>query len=112
MPIYILKLNMYSLLFTTGILFSLTFCHCQKLVCDGKNVDDDIENFDYVLVFFKRPDFKDFDPTDLQKFDPTRKTIFIIHGLPTCELSFQWVFEMGEKWLQWVNQFTLNLQNV
>lgn len=78
----------------------MSSCYCQKLICTGEALYDHDYNFDHVMVSYKTSDMKKINFSDPQDFDPSKKTVLIIHGFAMNELSYQWAFEMGTKWLQ------------
>lgn len=84
---------MYYLFIIVGI--SFYFCNCQKLICNNEVINTNLtEDFKINFTIVKN---------DSQEFDPTRKTILIIHGLPLLEkTSHHWTFQIGRKLLEWV----------
>lgn len=94
---------MHSLIFIISYLFcSFTSGSSQKLICSGQVIDDHKHTFDHVIILFESPDSERINFTNLQEFDPSRKTILIIHGLSFDESWHQWAFEMGKKWFELV----------
>lgn len=102
---------MHFLLFALGIVFYSTSCDSHKLVCDGEPIDHHTYSFDHVRISFVNADSKDIDFDNLEDFNPSRKTVLIIHGLPICELSYRWAFELGKIWPKWVLQHSYKIYN-
>lgn len=84
---------MSCLFFIISVLICSVFCDDQKLICNGKVIN-------YEVIRDIKVSFTHMDnglPWLPEKFDPSRKTIFIIHGF---SYEHQWAFDMGKEWLK------------
>lgn len=103
---------MYSSRFIIFASFWFTFCNCQKLICRGKVFNDQKYNFEHAFISYRNSDSNNFNFSDLQEFDLSRKTVIIIPGMSFNHWGHQWAFEMGKKWLERVELCNDKINNI
>lgn len=93
---------MNFLYYTIGILLCLVSCNCQKLICDSKVINSAAtEDLPVNFTILNG---------DVQIFNPTRKTVFLIYGLPV--FGEPWGTELGKKWLKLVKLKTNTIKKI